>query len=174
MAETPSEKKSDEKSVELNNRRSVKNILVKPRQQLKYAFFVFGAGLFMLVGFLTLFVSTIGQTMHTFGSIYGIERTLIEQVSRPLTVTLLIMVGFSAFLGVLAFVCGVVASHRLFGPMVPIMRQIENLRQGNYSARGKLRDKDEFHELMGALNDLAGELESRHGGSTPSGQKISQ
>lgn len=54
-------------------------------------------------------------------------------------------------------------THRMYGPMISINRFIEELRRGNYSARLKTREKDDFQDLVLRLNTLAQALHERHG-----------
>jgi signal transduction histidine kinase len=50
-------------------------------------------------------------------------------------------------------------SHRIWGPVIPLRRQINDLKNGNYQARIQLRPGDEFVELAEDLNALAHSLE---------------
>jgi hypothetical protein len=54
-------------------------------------------------------------------------------------------------------------THRMYGPMISINRFIEELKRGNYSARLKTREKDDFQDLVLRLNGLAESLHARHG-----------
>ncbi len=54
-------------------------------------------------------------------------------------------------------------THRMYGPMISIHRFIEELKRGNYSARLKTRERDDFQDLVSHLNDLAESLHARHG-----------
>ncbi len=54
-------------------------------------------------------------------------------------------------------------THRMYGPMISINRFIEELKRGNYSARLKTREHDDFQDLVGRLNLLAEALHARHG-----------
>ena len=56
---------------------------------------------------------------------------------------------------------GVRLSNRIYGPLVPMLRHIQNLKQGIYSSRVVLRQNDELIELRDALNELAAALEAR-------------
>jgi signal transduction histidine kinase len=47
--------------------------------------------------------------------------------------------------------------------MISINRFIEELKRGNYSARLKTREKDDFQDLVARLNGLAEALHARHG-----------
>ena len=51
-------------------------------------------------------------------------------------------------------------SRRVMGPEVAFRRQVEALKNGDYTARVELRDGDAFAELASDLNELAVILES--------------
>jgi hypothetical protein len=84
------------------------------------------------------------------------RETLAQQTSDFAVVSgailcayILVLVGIS-----LAF------THRLISPRVALLRQIEHLKNGDYSARVNLREGDShFRELARDLNDLAQILE---------------
>jgi signal transduction histidine kinase len=61
-------------------------------------------------------------------------------------------------------------AHRMIGPMVPIRRQTEALKNGDYSARVTLRKRDAFSELADDLNELAQVLEEQEKTREPTAQ----
>ena len=51
-------------------------------------------------------------------------------------------------------------THTLLGPTVPLRRQVQSMKDGNYQARNKLRKKDGAHQgLADDLNELASILQ---------------
>jgi HAMP domain-containing protein len=142
--------------------RSYKNIFINPRQQFKYAFVFFGGGLFLMAGFLCLFLYTFNQNLNFLAQAYGIDPGVMVSLHHSLSTTAIATIAFSLALSGLMLGAGVIMSHRVFGPMVPIRRLIGELQAGNYSARGKLRKPDEFQDVMNDLNQLAQTLEQRH------------
>jgi signal transduction histidine kinase len=47
-------------------------------------------------------------------------------------------------------------THTLLGPTVPLRRQVQSMKDGNYQARNKLRKSDAAHQgLANDLNELA-------------------
>jgi signal transduction histidine kinase len=73
----------------------------------------------------------------------------------------LVQVSLRLVLGYLLLVLAVaiVQSHRLVGPVVALRRQVEALKNGDYTARVALRRNDAFNELADDLNELATLLE---------------
>ncbi len=61
----------------------------------------------------------------------------------------LVMVGFC-----------IAYTHTLLGPTVPLRRQVQAMKDGNYQARNKLRQSDAAHQgLADDLNELASILQ---------------
>lgn len=60
------------------------------------------------------------------------------------------------------FIFAIILTHRFYGPMVPVLRHIEELRKGNYSSRIRLRQTDELQDLSEKLNALTEELEKKY------------
>lgn len=58
-------------------------------------------------------------------------------------------------------------THKMYGPMVSIMRFVGELKRGNYAVRIHVREKDDFQSLVTSLNDLAETLHTRHGSTKP-------
>ena len=52
-------------------------------------------------------------------------------------------------------------SHRMLGPVVPLRRHVEALKNGDYASRIQLRKRDAHGELADDLNELASLLASR-------------
>lgn len=122
------------------------------------------------IPFLFLLATSVGVILVIHGQILGILR---KSAGSSPEVTLAIMDAVSsatrtgavglAVIGIVCVVFWLAASHRIFGPMVPIRRQIKSLIDGDYDARINLRSKDEFKEIAAALNTLAQTLKERDG-----------
>jgi Tfp pilus assembly protein PilX len=78
-----------------------------------------------------------------------------------------LMWGVNA-VGVVGLLIWLRVTHRIFGPMVPIRKHIQNLKKGDFESRIHLRKKDHFHELAEDLNELAKSLKN------PKGQSLVQ
>jgi len=147
------------------SRRSLKNILVKPREQLRYAFIFFGGGLAVMATYIILFLYYLNVTITNLASSYSIAPDVANTISTALLTASIATVVFSVTLTLIMFAAGVALSHRIFGPAVPMLRLLEELRSGNFKARGHLRKRDEFQDVMDELNALAGDLEKKYGSS---------
>lgn len=131
------------------NQRSVKNILVYPAFQMR-------------MGVLFL---TIASVFHAAMTLLLIS--LYYSIQNPQESPYLVwwMVGgfttYIIFIGG-AFAIGVWYSHRIVGPLIPIRNFLNKLIDGDYSARVRLREKDELKDLADHLNVLADRLQKTH------------
>jgi signal transduction histidine kinase len=71
----------------------------------------------------------------------------------------LLLVGYVVGMFILVFKL----THRYYGPLVSIERFVDDMTQGRYGQRVKIRQKDELQRLTDKLNDMASALEKRHG-----------
>jgi methyl-accepting chemotaxis protein len=145
------------------NQRDLNNILVKPRQQLRYAFVFFGGGLGIITIYIVFFLYYLASTIEELSIAYAVSPEVTASLGRAIFIASVATIIFSAVLAIVMFLAGIALSHRIFGPIVPIKRTLEAIRDGNYSARGSLRKRDEFQDVMDLINDVAANLEKRHG-----------
>lgn len=146
--------------------RTISNILVKPREQLKYAFVFFGGGLAIMTVYICFFLYYLADTIREMATAYAIAPDVAETLSRAIFTASVATIIFAVALTVIMFVSGIALSHRIFGPIVPITRQLEAIRDGHYANRGSLRKRDAFHDIMDLANEAAEALEKRHGSGT--------
>lgn len=144
------------------NRRSVKNILVDTKAQLRLAlsFLVF---LCASIGVIFYIFVIISQFLEQQTMLSGPE--VLVLVGELKMKVLMISTGGIIILGILCAALWAMASHRIFGPMVQIHNQIDRFINGNYKQKIKLRRLDEFHSTADKLNKLGDVLSA-----TPSRQ----
>lgn len=138
----------------LNPRRKSWNMLLRPNLQLRLPIYVLGLT-FVFVGLLAAHTYDVYGRLFTLaitesGQPEWFERTLRAQTGDFAWVWGAIGLGY--MLAVLA-TC-IVYVHRMVGPIVPIRRQIEALKNGDYGSRIALRSADAFDDVAADLNDL--------------------
>ncbi|HRK08332.1 MAG TPA: hypothetical protein PLZ57_11230 [Pseudobdellovibrionaceae bacterium] len=149
------------------NKRSAKNILLRPDFQLRYSFYFVGSTLVIMGGVFLLFLFSLKDMLKTLAVVYRIEPDVMVAINSSLQTATVTTVAVAIVFGVISFSLGVVLSHRLVGPMVPIRRLINQLADGEYGRSGRLREKDDFQEVMADLNRLSQLLAEKHGAWTP-------
>lgn len=160
MAEESSGTEQSTKNV-LSDRRTLKGIIVRPVKQIRYAFLFVGGGMLMLTGFIAVTLYYIRQTIFSLEIAYRLDREITGALIDSLTGMLTLAFVVAAIFSVLSIVLGMQMSHRYYGPIIPLLRHVEELRNGNYSSRVKLRQSDELIEIQDALNGLAETLDER-------------
>lgn len=142
------------------NRRS-KIGLVDPDHQLRFAFYLIGGGITVLLLFcLYLLVSLefqLQKIMATNNIPTDVSDALLDQVGKAeLQVS-----AVSLSLMIISVFMGVKLSQRIYGPIVQIRKHVGNLIDGNFASRAHLRDGDHFVPLAEDLNVLAEKLERK-------------
>ena len=133
------------------NRRSVKNILVDTKAQLRLAlsYLVFLSASVAIILYLFLTTSNFldSQTMTASPEVLAVVGELKMKI-------LMVSTGGVVILGLFCAALWAFSSHRIFGPVVQIHYQIDRFINGNYTQKIKLRRYDEFHETAEKLNEL--------------------
>ena len=153
-------------SADPNNRRSVRSLLIKPREQLKYSFVFVGLGIIVLMVFVASVILFLSQTMMSLEAAYSLDPEVISAIRKSLVSALGLTLLLCVVLATFAIILGVQWTHKIYGPVVPMQRHIDALKEGDYSSRVNLRKGDELQELSDALNSLAESLEKKYGKKT--------
>jgi hypothetical protein len=158
-----SESSGTNKASDNRKKRNIRNILLRPGFQLKYSFYFVGMTLFLMGGVFLLFLLSLADMLSTLAVVYRIEPEVIGAIQDSLRTATITTVIVGALFGVVSVSLGIILTHRLVGPMVPIRRLIQQLLDGQYGAQANLRSKDDFQDIMGDLNRLSSKLAERHG-----------
>ncbi len=154
-----------------NNRRRLRNYLLRPRLQFRYAVVFFflstaGAGVVQLVSYLTV-QRVIERILREAGDS---SAALVPVIDVAMRTELLRAMWVLPLLGIATLILTAVVLHRFIGPLVPIGRHIRKLADGDYEAQSRLRAKDELKDVADELNNLSATLKARHGSDSAEGQ----
>lgn len=132
-------------------RRKLRNLLISPDTQLKYGLFFLTLAILIHAVFTVVSVNLFFEWSN--GNIEVSGWPIGFLIGASIVIYFLVLAG-ALFLGLLL-------SHRVLGPMVPILRFLDKLKAGDYSARITLRRGDEpkLREVADRLNELAAQLE---------------
>lgn len=155
------------KPEEKQHRRSMRNILLHPEFQLKYSFYFVGVTVLVMGGVFLVFLLSLEDVVNTLAVAYRIEPEVVAAIQDSIRVATMTTIVSGALFSLISISLGIILTHRLIGPMVPIRRLIRQLHDGEYGTQGKLRKKDDFQDVMNELNELSLRLQSRHGGAPP-------
>lgn len=140
-----------------NNRR-FKNFLLVPESQIRFGMLFLACSsaihIALTVAALSLYMTWISSEQQTGTAV-------------PAGLIMLAIIAIYVILQAFAFVLSLVMSHRLFGPLVPLTRMVEDMKKGQYKNRVHLREKDEpkIKDFAKSLNELAEVLEKKEAGS---------
>lgn len=143
------------------NRRSLKNIIIKPSLQLRsVAIFFLFIGMIGLIILGNIYVSAI-ENIKMLEDLCPTQATLQNAISEQMMSSYLFISLLFSTVALLAFFYLFRLSHRVFGPMVQINRHVQNLIDGNYLSEIQLRKNDEHAELATLLNKLAKKMNDK-------------
>lgn len=144
------------------HQRSMKNILLRPEFQLKYSFYFVGMTLVTMGAVFLLFLLSLEDMVSTLAVVYRIEPEVVGAIQQSLRTATFTTIAVAVLFGIISVSLGIILTHRLVGPMVPIRRLIRQLTDGEYGVQGRLRTKDDYQEVMSELNGLSKKLMERH------------
>ena len=144
-------------------RRTLRAYLVEPFKQIRFGLHVVSVSLTFAGIFAYLFLDAFSEQYEQVKGIFQVAdmSELLEKsvfFKHKLKITLALL----AFIAVTLFVV-VRRTHRMYGPMISMMRFVSELKRGNYAVRINIRERDDFQNFVSELNALAAELQKRHG-----------
>jgi methyl-accepting chemotaxis protein len=141
--------------------RKWKNFLVEPFVQIKMGFYVLLLSLPYACSFALFIWDAYEEQFFRFETNFlGENAELIFSESGQSTYIFVLAVLIAFF--VLSLLLTVIRrTHRMFGPMVAVERFIESVTQGDYSQRIKIRENDDFKDLIDSLNHMAETFEQK-------------
>jgi HAMP domain-containing protein len=141
----------------MRRRRKLSNIIVSTRAQLRLLIpfaVILGVGIFCITLIQYQVAEALGLVIK--GQIHDISA--VDEILSEITA---FGAGGSFLLAFLCALFWLMYSHRIYGPTVALRRHIDNLKQGNYQARIRLRKHDELKNIAADLNSLAKILEEK-------------
>ena len=143
-----------------NQRRTVNQYIIDPFKQVTFGLYYVSLN---LVSFFVLAALFWGASMRQYAQLIEIFSVMGDDRSKIMLNDVfhqnLILLG-TVFLGltVATIAMTVWLTYRIYGPQVAIVKFVREVSRGNYHARLKLRNNDEFHELADELNQMASNL----------------
>jgi signal transduction histidine kinase len=118
--------------------------------------------LVMMGAVFLLFLLSLDDMVQTLAVVYRIEPEVIGAIQNSLKTATFTTITVAVLFGLISVSLGIILTHRLVGPMIPIRRLIRQLNKGEYGAQGRLRTKDDYQEVMNELNQLSTTLAEKH------------
>ena len=137
-------------------------LLVRPQKQLRFALLFMGGALLSIAALVALTAIIFNHTLKNLSDTQKLELDIGFLLRDTMMFPFFILIMGAFLIGSFAIFLGVRISNRIYGPLIPLLRHIQNLKEGIYSSRVILRRNDELTELRDALNELAATLEARN------------
>lgn len=136
------------------NKRRLKRLWLNPGYQAKYILWITLTGLILVAFQSLIFYMFTRENYALLVELSPMSDDAKAQLYRELKHILLLLGGGSlAFLSVVA-VLGLVFSHRTVGPLYHFKRVFEAVKNGDRSARIRLRPTDDFRDVAQAFNEM--------------------
>jgi methyl-accepting chemotaxis protein len=141
-------------------KRNLKNLLINPKYQLRYVFWLTSSG-FALVALNGLIAfSFIKENYLTLVDLSPMTDEAKTQLYAELRQLIFSLSALSILFMAVISVMGVMLSHRTAGPMYHFKRVFDEIRSGNRKQRVRLRPKDEFQDVAKSFNDMMDSLQN--------------
>ena len=148
-------------------RRRWRNLFIQPAGQVRLMFAL------PLIGLLA--VEVLIMVLHSVltGRLAGLAAA-VPQATGPIAESsdavrgILLVVMLIVFVCAIAFlISGLLISHRYYGPLVPMLRALNGMKEGKFDQRIYLRKGDELRELAEAINSLSESLAGKYSNAAP-------
>ena len=155
-------------SNEVDNRprRNLGSTVIEPFKQIKFGIYVVAISVIFVAICSAMFGAAFYDQYQHVMKIFNVvdPDTKWELVLNDVFVDNAWRIGWM-FLAYIIIVMTVVfrLTHRYYGPLVSIERFVDEIAEGDYTRRCKIRNKDELHGLVDKLNNMAEQLQGRHG-----------
>lgn len=132
-----------------------RKIMIRPAYQLRLAvtFFVSISVYSAILGLIMFYPLYQDMTLASTPEEQALISTVVLYLHRSFWPGFLLV-------ALLAALQAILSSHRLVGPMYRFEKMVQELVSGNYKLRIRIRKRDQFKEMEGYLNRLAGVLET--------------
>jgi nitrogen fixation/metabolism regulation signal transduction histidine kinase len=137
------------------NRRSLRNLMIFPAGQIRLVFAVPVGGLISMLVILQALKSALGMRLTAFISAPTHEMQGLSDLLSAVNGIFNLGIIFLALCSMLVAAFGIMLTHRYYGPLIPILRSLKAIRDGDYSTRIHLRPGDELHDLARLVNEIS-------------------
>lgn len=144
-------------------RRTLRAYLVEPFKQIRFGLHVVSVSLSFAAIFAYLFLDAFREQYEQVFALFQVaDQTEVLHNDIFFKNRAKIIGAIVAFVGITLFVV-IRRTHRMYGPMISMMRFVSELKRGNYAVRINVRERDDFQNFVSELNALAVELQKKHG-----------
>lgn len=156
------------------HRRSIRNFLLDRRFQLKYTLFIVLAGGLIFGTMEAFFYEEVraNSELAVLSPDAEFAADLRAQLEAEDREVLMMLAAFWLALVALLFVVGIVATHRIVGPIHVVDRYVRRIRDGEPVEPRPLRRGDEFQTLYRHVNEMAAALRAERAAELEAVQRV--
>jgi signal transduction histidine kinase len=144
-------------------RRTLRAYLVEPFKQIRFGLHVVSVSFAFIALLGWLFVRAFREQYQQVIDIFQVTETADLMANDVFLRNALIIGGTLAMFAASMMFVVIRRTHKMYGPMVSILRFVGELERGNYAVRIHVRERDDFQNLVGRLNSLAETMHGRYG-----------
>ena len=136
------------------NRRQLKNFLIMPKVQLKYAIVASAIIFCLTLVYCLIFYKLINENYSLFLQLMDFSAEIEAQLVKEFrySILMMILISFTMIIGVSFLV--IYISHRLVGPIYKLNMFFNEMIKSDQQKLFKTRQGDEFKELEGSVNNF--------------------
>jgi signal transduction histidine kinase len=142
-------------------RRRWRNLWIQPSGQVRLVFALPLIGLLAVEALLMVLNSVLTGRLSDLVAMVPQATSPIIETSDAMRGILLVVMGIVFICAVAFLISALLISHRYYGPLVPLLRTVKGMKEGDFKQRIHLRKGDELHELAEAVNALAESFEAK-------------
>lgn len=141
--------------------RSLKNIFIDPRFQIKYSVFITFAGVALTLTNAMFFYFFTQENYALLVDMVDMTEQAKNLLHSELNhITFYLLLCSFVFITILCL-WSIVLSHRIAGPIYKMKKTMRSIIAGNHQERLYFREKDEFQELPQLFNEMLDSLEKK-------------
>ena len=150
-------------------RSRIRSYLIEPFKQIRFGLHVVGVCFTFLVVLGWMYANAFYEQYEQVFELFQVAEKQ-DLVNNSVFIKNGTIIGSTLTMFALAIMFVVIRrTHKMYGPMVSIMRFVGELSKGHFAVRINVREKDDFQQLVGSLNNLAEYLHKTHGAGNKSG-----
>lgn len=140
-------------------KRSLKNLWLNPKFQMKYVFWLSATGLVLVAVNALVFYRFVSENYAILVDLSPMTDEAKAQLYHELHSIIGLIIAFSFLFLLATSIVGVVLSHRTAGPLYKFKKVFGEIRDGRRNLRLHLRPNDDFKDVAQVFNEMMDSLE---------------
>ena len=139
-------------------KRQLSNLLINPKFQKKYVFWVSSTGIILTCINATIIYFFTKENYEFLVEMLEMTEEARGQMYQELYQIIGLLGVSSIVFMIIVSIWGIILSHRVAGPLHKLKMSIDNIKNGETDTRVFFRKNDHFQDLAASFNDMMDEL----------------